>query len=149
MRDLTIKRFGLDEMDDASTIHRTAFDDRMPWLAGLHTPAEDRRYFRQQVFQKCEVWGALDNTRLIGIIAFREDWIDHLYVLPSAQGHGVGTALLDTAKSAFSPLQLWTFQRNTQARRFYETRGFVLIRETDRSRNEEKEPDALYRWSRP
>jgi GNAT superfamily N-acetyltransferase len=93
MRDLTIKRFGLDEMDDASTIHRTAFDDRMPWLAGLHTPAEDRRYFRQQVFQKCEVWGALDNTRLIGIIAFREDWIDHLYVLLSAQGHGVGTAL--------------------------------------------------------
>jgi hypothetical protein len=27
MRDLTIKRVGLDEMDDASTIHRTAFDD--------------------------------------------------------------------------------------------------------------------------
>src|SRR5258707_6264072 len=72
----------------------------MPWLAGLHTPAGDRCYFREHVFQRCEVWGALDNTGLIGIIAFREDWIDHLYVLPSAKGHGVGTALLDTAKSA-------------------------------------------------
>ena len=25
-------------------------------------------------------------------------------------------------------------------------RGFVLIEQTDGSRNEEKEPDALYRW---
>jgi GNAT superfamily N-acetyltransferase len=109
---------------------------------------EDRSYFGEHVFQKCEVWGALDNTRLIGIIAFREGWIDHLYVLPNAQGHGVGTALLDVAKSAFSPLHLWTFQRNAQARRFYETRGFVLIKETDGTTNEEKEPDALYRWAR-
>jgi len=85
---------------------------------------------------------------LVGIIAFREGWIDQLYVLPSAQGRGIGTALLDIAKSTFSPLELWTFQRNTQARRFYETRGFVLIMETDGSGNEEKEPDALYRWIR-
>jgi hypothetical protein len=44
--------------------------------------------------------------------------------------------------------QLWTFQRNAQARRFYEARGFVLIQETDGARNEEKEPDALYLWTR-
>jgi len=148
MRDLTIRRLGFAGMDDAAVVHRVAFDDRLPWLADLHTPEEDRSHFREHVFQKCEVWGALDNTRLIGIIAFREGWIDHLYVLPSAQGHGVGTALLDVAKSAYSPLNLWTFQRNTQARRFYETRGFVLIKETDGTTNEEKEPDALYRWAR-
>ena len=45
-------------------------------------------------------------------------------------------------------LHLWTFQRNAQARRFYEARGFALVKETDGAANEEKEPDALYLWKR-
>jgi hypothetical protein len=43
-------------------------------------------------------------------------------------------------------LTLWTFQRNAPARRFYEARGFVGSVFTDGSRNEEREPDALYTW---
>ena len=39
-----------------------------------------------------------------------------------------------------------TFQRNANARRFYEARGFALVRQTDGSDNEEKEPDALDLW---
>ena len=42
--------------------------------------------------------------------------------------------------------QLWVFQQNATARRFYERRGFVLVRETDGSDNEERTPDALYAW---
>ena len=45
-------------------------------------------------------------------------------------------------------LHLWTFQRNAQARRFYEARSFALVKETDGAGNEEKEPDALYLWTR-
>lgn len=45
-------------------------------------------------------------------------------------------------------LNLWTFQRNRRARRFYELNGFAAVRETDGSSNEEKEPDVLYRWQR-
>jgi hypothetical protein len=36
-----------------------------------------------------------------------------------------------------------TFQKSARARRFYERRDFVLIRETDGAGNEEKESDAL------
>ena len=84
---------------------------------------------------------------LVGVIAFREDWIDQFYILPDAQGQGVGTSLLNLAKRQARSLSLWTFQRNTVARRFYERRGFVMIEETDGSGNEEREPDILYRWS--
>jgi ribosomal protein S18 acetylase RimI-like enzyme len=38
--------------------------------------------------------------------------------------------------------------RNANARRFYEARGFRQVGESDGSRNEEKEPDALYLWTR-
>jgi GNAT superfamily N-acetyltransferase len=85
---------------------------------------------------------------LSGIIAFQEGWIRQLYVHPSAQGRGIGTELLGVAKEAFGRLELWTFQRNARARRFYEARGFVLAEETDGTRNEEKEPDARYLWTR-
>ena len=44
-------------------------------------------------------------------------------------------------------LTLWTFQRNAQARRFYEAHGFVASEFTDCSHNEEREPDMLYAWS--
>ena len=54
--------------------------------------------------------------------------------------------LLEVAKGRGSSLSLWTFQRNEPARRFYEQRGFVAVKETDGSGNEEREPDVLYRW---
>ena len=82
-------------------------------------------------------------------MAFRPGWIDQLCVLRSAQSGGIGSALLRVAQEAHDSLSLWTFQRNTPARRFYEARGFRPIRETDGAGNEEKEPDVLYLWTRP
>jgi putative acetyltransferase len=69
--------------------------------------------------------GYFDGNELTGIIAFREGWIDQLYVLPSSQGQGVGTALLRVAQGLHGKLRLWTFRRNLAARRFYEGHGFV------------------------
>ena len=126
-------------------IYREAFDERLPWLAGFHTPAEDRVFFRTRVFIECQVWGAVDEA-IIGFIAFREGWVDQLHVLPHRQRQGAGRALLQVAKTASASLMLWTFQRNAPARRFYESQGFLVVRETDGSGNEEREPDVLYRW---
>lgn len=135
-------------MDEAARIHRASFDDRLPWLAGLHTPEEDRAFFRDPLFRQCELWGAEERNALIGFIAFREGWVDQLYVLPAHQRRGVGDALLAKARETYPSLQLWTFQKNIGARRFYEARGFMAIRETDGADNEEREPDILYRWAR-
>ena len=142
------RQLELADMDAAALVHRAAFDDALPWLAGLHTPAEDRRYFRERVFAACEVWGAFDDAAMVALMALRGGWIDQLYVLPAYQGRGIGTDLLRVAQDACARLQRWTFQRNTRARRFYQARGVALVRETDGARNEEKEPDALYCWER-
>ncbi|WP_257165716.1 GNAT family N-acetyltransferase [Bradyrhizobium sp. SRS-191] len=135
-------------MDASARLHRAAFDAALPWLAGLHTPDEDRWFYRERVFRDCELWGAFSGDDLAGLIALRAGWIDQLYVGPGAQGRGVGSALLDVAKLGSDRLQLWTFQRNIAARRFYERRGFLLVEETDGAHNEEREPDALYCWAR-
>ena len=143
-----LRRLELADMDAAARVLRRAFDHALPTLAGLHTPEEDRWFFRNRVFADCELWGAFDDTGMTGMIAFRQDWIDQLYILPEARGRGMGSSLLQVAKERFDLLQLWTFQRNAKARRFYEARGFRPMRETDGARNEEQEPDALYLWTR-
>ena len=142
------RRLLLSDMEAAARVHRAAFDHALPWLAGLHTSDEDRWFYRERVFTGCQVHGAFEGDALVGIIALRSDWIDQLYVLPEVQGRGVGSELLQVAKRAFDRLQLWTFQRNLRARRFYEARGFALVEETDGARNEEKEPDGRYLWTR-
>ena len=147
MKEIQLRCLGLDDLEDAAFVHRSSFDERLPWLVGLHTPDEDRWFYRERVFPECTLCGAIENDVLVGIIAFRQDWIDQFYILPDAQGRGVGTSLLDLAKRQARSLSVWTFQRNTMARCFYERRGFVMIEETDGSGNEEREPDVLYRWS--
>jgi GNAT superfamily N-acetyltransferase len=144
-----MRRLELEDTNAAARVLRTSFDAALPSLAGLHTPGEDRWFFRERVFKTSTVWGAFDGALMIGVIAFRIDWIDQLYVLPQAQGRGTGTKLLGIAQRSFDRLQLWTFQRNAPARRFYQARGFTLVRETDGAGNEENEPDALYLWTRP
>lgn len=111
-----LRQLALADMGAAAHVHRTAFDQAMPRLAGLHTPDEDCWFYRERVFPTCRVWGRFDDGELIGIIAFREGWVDQLYVLPTAQGRGVGTELLDVAKQACDRLELWTFERNTRGR---------------------------------
>ena len=144
----TKRQLDLADMDAAARVHRASFDHALPWLTGLHTPEEDRWFYRERMFATCTLWGDFDGDAMIGMIAFHDDWIEQLYVLPEAQRQGVGTALLEIARQTSNRLQLWTFQRNGQARRFYESRGFALVEETDGAGNEEKEPDARYLWTR-
>ena len=136
----------LADMDAAAVVRRAAFDQALPWLAGLHTPEEDRQFFRSACSgparSGARPTGGSSHHRLprgLDRSALRA---------ADGQRRGIGTGLLDVARSKFARLQLWTFQRNAQARRFYEARGFVLVEETDGSRNEEREPDARYLWSR-
>jgi hypothetical protein len=74
-------------------------------------------------------------------------WVDQLYLLPALVGRGIGTRLLELARSTLvPPIRLYTFQCNQPARIFYERRGFEAIAFGDGSGNEERCPDILYEW---
>jgi len=123
----------------------------MLYLPALHT-ADETRAFIAHIARTLEIWVVEHPHRSIaGFAAIRDDadaaWLDHLYVHPSAQGQGVGAALLDATKTQRPQgFSLWTFQANAGARRFYEDRGLVCERLTEGRDNEEKLPDALYVW---
>jgi GNAT superfamily N-acetyltransferase len=143
---LRLAPLSVEDAAEASRVHRASFDERLPWLTGLHTPAEDAGYWRDHLFATCQVWGAFEGEKIVGVIAFRDGWVDQLYILPGFQGQGAGGGLLDIARKGQARVRLWTFQKNARARAFYESRGFVAIELTDGAGNEEREPDVLYEW---
>ncbi len=76
------------------------------------------------------------------------DELDHLYLRPDVLRSGIGSRLLaEVREAAGGPLKLYVFQRNAAARAFYERHGFTAVAFDDGSRDEEGEPDVLYRWS--
>ena len=95
-----------------------------------------------------DVWLAESGSVLAGYARFDREWLDDLYVDPSAQGAGVGGALLDLVKAQRpAGFCLWVFESNEPARRFYRNRGLVDLERTDGAGNEEREPDIRMAWS--
>lgn len=132
-------------------MHRAAFRQALPWIPELHTPDEDRAYFKRLVTEQ-HVWVADVDGDVAALAAWADGWLNQLYVAPEHQGRGHGRQLLDQVKRAHSEhaevtgFSLWTFQRNFRARRFYEMNGLVPTHLTAGQANEEKEPDIKYEW---
>ena len=144
----TIELATMAQAADCARVSRAARKQALPFLRELHSEAEDLDYFGNQVFRKDTVFVALnEGRRPVGFIAFSDGWINHLYVLPSYQGLGIGGLLLDKATQSSKTLRLWTFERNELARRFYEKHGFSVIDRTNGESNEEQEPDLLLQWN--
>jgi GNAT superfamily N-acetyltransferase len=148
VKSFVLRRAAQADMEAVARLHRHVRKTCLPYLPELHTPQQDLMFFKEHVFPASTIWLAEDEDRLIGFAAWKEDWLDHLYVDPAWHGRGIGSALLTAVREGVDELNLWTFQANTQARRFYERHGFRLVELTDGSRNEERTPDAHYRWAR-
>lgn len=120
----------------------------MPWLARPHDDAATRRWIEQVVLAGPGVTVACDGSRPLGFAVVDADRLEHLYVDPGEQGRGIGRSLLEHAQRASNGrLALQVFTANERARRFYRAAGFVLVGESDGSRNEEHEPDCTYVWA--
>ena len=73
---------------------------------------------------------------IVGFMAMIGEHVDQLYVDPSHQRSGIGSALLGEAlKAAPGRTTLDVFEQNTPARAFYEKHGFEA---RDRWMNEEE-----------
>lgn len=141
------------DADDAAEVTATLLRSRRASTPGIplpvHSDEEVGAWFADVVLPTRETW-VVDavNGGIAALLVLEPGWIDQLYVDPDHLGRGLGSCLVELAK-ATSPdgLDLWTFQANARARRFYEHHGFVAVGTTDGD-NEEGAPDVRYRWRR-
>lgn len=115
-----------------------------------HSDQDVRRWLSEEMLPRHEMWVGADRAdgRVVALMALSESMVAHLYVGPDWIGHGVGRRLLDVAKDRRrAGLELYCFQANARARRFYERNGFEPVAFGDGSGNMERQPDVLYRWS--
>jgi GNAT superfamily N-acetyltransferase len=135
---------------DAAVVAETWLRSRrasMPAIpAPVHSDDEVRTWFAEVVVPTRETWVAEVDGAVAALLVLDGRSVDQLYVDPRRTGQGLGSALIDVAKQQRpGGLELWTFQANTGARRFYEGHGFTEVGRTDGD-NEEGAPDVRLHW---
>lgn len=142
-----IRRATQDEAQGVADLYWRAREAAVPAIPpSVHDHDDVRRHFTMTVLPSCDTWLAVEDDAAVGLLVLQPGWVDHLYLEPTRTGEGIGTRLLDHAKQQQPDgLDLWAFQSNHRARRFYERHGFVAVTFTDGD-NEEGEPDVLYQW---
>jgi GNAT superfamily N-acetyltransferase len=142
----SLRRATAFDADAITNVHWASFR-LLTFLPMLHTIEENRGFIANVILKECKVTVAEDETGIVAFLARKGEEVRLLYTRPDRIGMGAGTQLIEAAKvTGIDALELWCFQANERARRFYEARDFDPIRFTDGADNEERMPDVRYRW---
>ncbi|MCX3064267.1 GNAT family N-acetyltransferase [Streptomyces beihaiensis] len=144
--DVVLRRAGDSDAAEMADVWLRSFAAALPAVRRAHDDAV-RDWFRAVVVRHSEAWVAAADSIVVGLLVLEGGDLEQLYLDPKWRGRGLGDRLMNLAKRQRPQgLDLWTFQRNGPARRFYERHGFVPVERTDGLRNEEREPDIRYVW---
>lgn len=145
--DLLLRRAVPGDLAAVAEVHLAAREAAVPQMPPLvHSREEVLAFHTGLDLAQRDLWVA-ESEEIVGYVELKSDWLDDLYVRPDHQGQRVGSALLDVAKAERPEgFQLWVFQSNLGARRFYERHDLVELETTDGSGNEERAADVRMAW---
>jgi len=103
-----------------SSLRAHDFVDRDYWL-------EKQQDMRGKYLTNSETWVCELNGNLVGFYSLVEDTVEALFVLPEFQARGIGSMLLEHAKSLRGKLKLSVFVQNLAAYSFYLHKGFIVL----------------------
>lgn len=146
MDGIELRRARRDDAGAIGDVYLASFRDTYDF-PGAHTDQEVRDWLRDEVLPTQEVWVAVAGGFVVALMVLTSEMLDQLYVAPGWTGRGVGSVILALAKARRPDgLDLYTFQVNAGARRFYERHGFEVVASGNGSGNEERQPDLRYSW---
>lgn len=137
------------ETADGVAVGNILFDflDKTTWMPRLHSRRQTRKFCETMVGRGW-VTVAEITGKVQAFLAREEQFIHALYVARGMCGQRIGHQLLRDAQMRETALELWTFQANEGAQRFYLREGFEEVERTDGQGNDENLPDIRYRWER-
>jgi len=120
---VSIRRARADELQTCAELYERSGNAAFTW--------RPKNWFHAAAFHKItkseEIYVAESRGAILGIMAFYrpQNFIHCLYIDPSAQGFGIGSALIEAADNiAGGPLALKVDEANSRARTFYDRHGF-------------------------
>jgi GNAT superfamily N-acetyltransferase len=145
----TIRPATVADAPHCARVYRRSKSFAMPEVPEPHSEAEVATWMADGAIPTMDVWVAEVDGVVVGQMMLDriegDGWLQHLYVDPSWMGRGLGDQFMALARERHPDgLQLWAFQSNASARRFYERHGFVATEFTDGTGNEERWPDVRY-----
>ena len=147
--DVTVRLATPEDAEALADLYSDARRAAVPQMPpAMHTDEEHRGYYARQLGEaEVMVWVAECGGERLGFAMCTPTFLDGLYVRPDLTGQGVGSLLLDVVEATHPDgYELWVFESNAGARRFYERRGLVEVERTDGADNEEKAPDIKMAW---
>jgi len=106
----------------------------------------NREDMKEKYIPMSETYAAKSDEEILGFISLMNEYVAAIFVKTEMQGMGVGTYLLNHAKSLRSSLQLKVFSKNMKSIDFYKAKGFAVIAE---ARDEDTGEDELVlQWNK-
>jgi ribosomal protein S18 acetylase RimI-like enzyme len=147
MDDVVLRSARPDDAEAIAAVYLASFRSTYDFPLA-HRDDEVRRWIGDVLLTTREVWvAAATEGAVVAMMALTSDMVDQLYVAPGWTGRGIGGRLIELAKNHRPDgLDLYTFEVNRGARRFYERHGFREVERGDGSGNDERQPDVRYAW---
>ena len=113
----------------------------------VHPRSSVGPFVQDVLLRHFEVWVADCDGEPVGFMALMPPGVvSHLYIAAGHTGQGLGSRFLEVARQRFPDgLELWAFESNTGALRFYEGHGFAQVEPTQGD-HEEGAPDVRLVW---
>ena len=90
--------------------------------------AQEKVNLREIFLPRAQTWVCEKQGQVVGFMSLAGNEIGGLFVHPNWQRHGVGTSLVNNARSLHSILELDVFEANSLGRSFYASYGFVPVK---------------------
>jgi GNAT superfamily N-acetyltransferase len=146
--EVIIRRATDDDAEATATMWLRSRTVALPTVRLAHSDEAVRGWFRTVVIPQHDTWVADAAGAIVGVLVLKGQFVEQLYLDPDWRGRGIGDRMVALAKTRRPEgLELWTFQVNGPAQRFYERHGFRPVERTNGADNEEREPDIRYAWS--
>lgn len=93
----------------------------------------------KEVLPQAEVYVDEEDGKIRGFIGITQGYIAGVFISRDYQAQGIGSQLLDKAKTLYPSLTLSVYAKNDRAVSFYLQKGFKIIKEQkDKSTNEQE-----------
>ena len=98
----------------------------------------------KEAFSQASIYAYFHEGTIVGFLGMMDDYIAGIFVLSAYRSLGIGTQLLNTAKSDHQQLTLAVYKKNAAALRFYQKNHFDS--QEERLDPETNESEVLMSW---